>query len=379
MSADFRLEKVKRLTSGDPDMVREWNKLVENQRRLEKALLARTLQPSPTTRIGRGPSGQRVNVLPTAKSGSQTLANLLASFRYDAAAEAWKLRVSYGVVRYQLIGEAAAPVGLLVPKLASTALGTDPAPEETLTFPGYIYCRVQTDEKGVPTGTPTITQSATEKSSTHHVPPSPDDSGTAGDYYFQLGRVIQDPDDASRPKWQTRLPGNLHIPNQLIEIDNIGGQRPIYKGYLDGADDKHEFRTLEAVGTGKPVLQPVPGAGEGETLKFRGLKTASPLNGIMTFEAGATDDDVQLESDGATGTIDLLAGGSIGLVAGIVESFMDPEPGRSIDITLSWRPAGGSETSLTMLFSEGILTNVLVDGVEHPLTALIFAMNDVDT
>lgn len=65
MSAEFHIDLPKRLTGGPAELVREWNRMIENQRKLAAAIQARTLRPSATTRVQVSPGGSYVNVKPT--------------------------------------------------------------------------------------------------------------------------------------------------------------------------------------------------------------------------------------------------------------------------------------------------------------------------
>jgi hypothetical protein len=159
----------------------------------------------------------------------------------------WKYVVEPGYVTFQNIGHADV-VGYLTPTLGGTSLEADTRPEGTL--PGndcYVYVRVITDAKGVISGTPTIVSSTSESTSVHHEPPDESDaSGSGGEYYFLIAEFEEftpSIGDAS-PTAVRRITGNKHIPNQLVEFENLGSGKKIHRDYVPDADDKHELRSI---------------------------------------------------------------------------------------------------------------------------------------
>ncbi|WP_035606185.1 hypothetical protein [Haloferula sp. BvORR071] len=157
-----------------------------------------------------------------------------------------KISISPGYVVSQNIGDDE-PVKLHVPSMEGTAIDANPSP---MAAAPYIYLYVQTDHKGKVTGTPEIQGSSSTQDSTHHEP----NEETSGEYYFLLAETTT---EEGRVKITKRITGNRYLPNQLVEIKNVGAEREIYKGYLKG-DDKHEFRCLKQItGRGEALIKPL--------------------------------------------------------------------------------------------------------------------------
>lgn len=139
----------------------------------------------------------------------------------------------------------------------------------------FVYLRVKTDADGVPkfdNESVTIEAFDEAQESIHHVRPSPSGGEEEGDYYFLLLETESNgATPTPAPRVVRRLTGNREMPNQLIEITNIGGKRELYQGYLPGPDDKHELRTIEQIDArGEPVIKPLAtNEEEGETIKWK--------------------------------------------------------------------------------------------------------------
>lgn len=201
----------------------------------------------------------------------------------------------------------------------------------------YVYLRVKTTADGVPKfapgddGVPGITVVAFDKKkdSIHHVRPSPSGGEEEGDYYFLiLETESNEATPTPAPRVKRRITGNRELPNQLVEIANIGGKREIYEGYLPGPDDKHQFRSLEQLKDGEyneaPVMAPLAnGEGEGDTIKFVGLGVNQPASGSApqrpaNFELGADKKVSQLLFTGVDGPISFGgAGGTLNFAGGL--------------------------------------------------------------
>ena len=160
----------------------------------------------------------------------------------------YQFHVMPGYVTYQNMGnnlDADGPSHYMVPTLGGVSLEQqDPKPTGTLGGAVcYVYVRATTDAKGVINGTPTVVSSTSKQASIHHVPPDDQDSsGTDGDYYFLLAEF--EADAGGNPTIKRRITGNRNIPNQLIEVENIGTGKKLHRDYLEDNDDKHELRTI---------------------------------------------------------------------------------------------------------------------------------------
>ena len=154
-----------------------------------------------------------------------------------------------GYVTHQNIGnnlDADGPSHYMVPTLGGVSLEQqDPKPTGTLGGAiCYIYVRATTDAKGVINATPTVVSSTSKQASIHHIPPDDQDSsGTDGDYYFLIAEF--EADAGGNPTIKRRITGNRNIPNQLIEVENIGTGKKLHRDYLEDVDDKHELRTIK--------------------------------------------------------------------------------------------------------------------------------------
>jgi hypothetical protein len=239
----------------------------------------------------------------------------------------------------------------------------------------FVYLRVKTDADGVPkfdNESVTIEAFDEAQESIHHVRPSPSGGEEEGDYYFLLLETESNgATPTPAPRVVRRLTGNREMPNQLIEITNIGGKRELYQGYLPGPDDKHELRTLEQLeGDGEPVLKdlnpgdpeatpPVPAEEEGPTIKFRRIAERATSPQVQVKDGG---DVIRIEGNGEFGSYIDAFGGQInyndGLITGVQGGTFNGWWG-----TIEWvyEAAGGSEETylhLRQTFRNGILTKV---------------------
>jgi len=152
----------------------------------------------------------------------------------------FKYSVDPGYITYQNINSGG--TGFIVPTLGGTSLEAEERPTGTLPAAAcYVYVQVATSNKGVPS-TATITATASEQSDTHHVPPDPTNlSGTAGIYYLLLAQFEDDGNGhAKATRWIT---GNRNLPNQLVQLDNLGSGKKVYQGFALGTD-KHQVRSI---------------------------------------------------------------------------------------------------------------------------------------
>ena len=136
----------------------------------------------------------------------------------------------------------------------------------------WVYLRVKTDTDGFPKpfsqedgSFVTIEAFNQEQKSVHHIRLSPESDEEEGDYFFLILKTKADESDPPRPIAERRITGNREMPNQLIEIINLGeeseaGRQEVYKGY-DIAIDKHDLRAvLQQQTPGVPIIEPLAAA-----------------------------------------------------------------------------------------------------------------------
>ena len=245
----------------------------------------------------------------------------------------------------------------------------------------WVYLRIKTTADGVPEfnqedgPTFTIEAFSEEQKSIHHVRPSPSGGEEKGDYYFLLLETEGDGGDPEKPVIVRRITGNREMPNQLIEITNIGGKRELYQGYLPGPDDKHELRTLEQIqGRGEDIIKalnggdpdatpPVPAEEEGPTIKWkriadRGDSGNGPQVKVSSKENG---DIIVIEGNGRFGSYIDAFGGQInyddGLITGVQGGTFE---GKNLNLTVErfeWYAGGPS--------GEMIRLSINVDAVHY--------------
>lgn len=255
----------------------------------------------------------------------------------------------------------------------------------------FVYLRVKTDADGAPKfdgESVTIEAFAEAQQSVHHVRPSPSGGEEEGDYYFLLLETeSNEATPTPAPRAKRRITGNRNLPNQLVEITNIGGKREIYEGYLPGPDDKHQFRSLEQLEDGNGYEAPVikalqEGEEEGDTIPFVGLGVLQPQSGDdkptrpANFEASGDNKVSLLNFTGVDGPINIPVGGGVlnfagGLCTGGAGNG-DPGSGEGLWGQIGWQyaPPVGSIQSMILFVENGIIkrvTNtqgVLGDGTE---------------
>jgi hypothetical protein len=249
----------------------------------------------------------------------------------------YEITVGLGYVTYQN-ANANDIIGYIVPTIGGVKLDAKlDNPEAVIPalalsgMANYIYINVKTTADGDPKlGAEDIKIIVSEeiKDSTHHVRPSPSGGETEGDYFFLIAETEAIPDsDPPRPRIKRRITGNRFIPNQLIEILNLGDAEgdskkyELYEGYLPGQGaDKHQFRVLEQVGTGKPIIRPlkqgkpavppqtdasgnvikpgepaVPPEAQGETIRFKSLET--PSDSELEILSEEDDDTIKIRGN----------------------------------------------------------------------------------
>jgi hypothetical protein len=127
----------------------------------------------------------------------------------------------------------------------------------------WVYLRVKTDSDGFPKdGEVTVEAFDEAQESIHHIRLSPESDEEEGDYFFLILKTKSDGGTPARPVAERRITGNREMPNQLIEILNLGeeseaGRQEVYKGY-DVALDKHDVRAvLQQQTLGVPIIEPL--------------------------------------------------------------------------------------------------------------------------
>jgi hypothetical protein len=223
----------------------------------------------PTANVGRGPAG-----------GSKPPFWTTISRVPDSDPAEYQVSVTLGYLAYQSNTPAAqasdlGTTGWIVPTIAGVSMEppvpqTDPPTEiPKLPLPdveSWVYLRVKTDSDGFPKdGEVTVEAFDEAQESVHHIRLSPESDEEEGDYFFLILKTKADESDPPRPIAERRITGNREMPNQLIEILNLGeeseaGRQEVYKGY-DVALDKHDVRAvLQQQTPGVPIIEPLAAA-----------------------------------------------------------------------------------------------------------------------
>ena len=299
----------------------------------------------------------------------------------------YQVSVTLGYLTYQqatLEEDTDKSVGWIAPKINDVSL-EPPSANDTPTDPpwlpptlelpdvqSWVYLRVKTDEHGAPKldgESVTIEAFDTEQDDVHHVRPSPSGGEKEGDYFFLILETEGNGGTPEIPIVRRRITGNRHMPNQLVEIANIGGERELYKGYLIGPDDKHELRTIEQLeGDGEPIILPLdPGdpeadppvapESEGDTIKWRRIAQRASSPQVQVKDGG---DVIRIEGNGFDGgDFSAVRKFSIGIYDGLVTSFLKDElSGWWGTVAIQFDPNGGSLQTLELDFEDGILVAV---------------------
>jgi hypothetical protein len=198
----------------------------------------------------------------------------------DSDPAEYQVAVTLGYLSYQSNTPAAqasdlGTTGWIVPTIAGVSMEppipqTDPPTEiPKLPLPAnesWVYLRVKTDSDGFPKdGEVTVEAFDEAQESIHHIRLSPESDEEEGDYFFLILKTKADESDPPRPIPERRITGNREMPNQLIEILNLGeeseaGRQEVYKGY-DVALDKHDVRAvLQQQTPGVPIIEPLAAA-----------------------------------------------------------------------------------------------------------------------
>jgi len=280
----------------------------------------------------------------------------------------------------------------------------------------WVYLRVKTDTDGLPKldgESFTVEAFDAKQESVHHVRSSPSSGEEEGDYYFLILQTEGNGGDPEKPIARRRITGNREMPNQLIEIENIGGKRELYQGYLVGPDDKHQLRTVEQIeGDGVVIIEPldggtdavdpvvvdgviitqgtpaVPPEEEGETIKWRRIDgrgsnsetdngstkqiEVREREGLVEDSEGRKRNIVEVVGNDFTESHASVSRFSISFDDGLVTSFLKEEAdGEGWWGTVSWVDLASSAI-ITLTFEAGILKTVFAGaygvGVEEPGT-----------
>ena len=195
----------------------------------------------------------------------------------DSDPAEYQVAVTLGYLSYQSNTPAAqasdlGTTGWIIPTIAGVSMEppipqTDPPTEiPKLPLPdveSWVYLRVKTDSDGFPKdGEVTVEAFDEAQESIHHIRLSPESDEEEGDYFFLILKTKADESDPPRPIAERRITGNREMPNQLIEILNLGeeseaGRQEVYKGY-DVALDKHDLRAvLQQQTPGVAIIEPL--------------------------------------------------------------------------------------------------------------------------
>lgn len=192
----------------------------------------------------------------------------------------FQVTVTLGYLSYQSNTPAAqaselGTTGWIIPTIAGVSMEPPvPQTDPPTTIPklplpdveSWVYLRVKTDVDGFPKdGEVTVEAFDEAQESIHHIRLSPESGEEEGDYFFLILKTKADENDPPRPIPERRITGNREMPNQLIEILNLGedgeaGRQEVYKGY-DKALDKHDVRAvLQQQTPGVAIIEPLAAA-----------------------------------------------------------------------------------------------------------------------
>ena len=198
----------------------------------------------------------------------------------DSDPAEYEVAVTLGYLSYQSNTPAAqasdlGTTGWIVPTIAGVSMEPPiPQTDPPTTIPklplpdveSWVYLRVKTDVDGSPKdGEVTVEAFDEAQESIHHIRLSPESGEEEGDYFFLILKTKADESDPPRPIPERRITGNREMPNQLIEILNLGeeseaGRQEVYKGY-DIAIDKHDLRAvLQQQTPGVAIIEPLAAA-----------------------------------------------------------------------------------------------------------------------
>lgn len=263
------------------------------------------------------PGGTTINIDPPERqrAGIDTKPNLWVSQPFDVSTTetpSYVVSVSAGYLTYQLLlkkDDTGGPLYYETPTINDVSIESSDKENVAISGAGFIYLYCTTNNRGVPTMTPTIDFYATEQGSTHHVPESEDYNTPAvdGEYYWLLAEIEAVPDvTPAQYRIKRRLPGDKFIPNQIDRIKNIGDGVKLYWGFDPSATNAlHKLRTLANAtesGGAAPLVKDLTTEAD-ETVKIKALVAGTGI----TLSPGA--DSIEIAADGSGGTggnLDLL-------------------------------------------------------------------------
>jgi hypothetical protein len=371
----------------------------------------------PTANVGQGPAG----------GGSKPPFWTTISRVPDSDPAEYQVAVTLGYLSYQSNTPAAqasdlGTTGWIVPTIAGVSMEppipqTDPPTEiPKLPLPdveSWVYLRVKTDSDGFPKdGEVTVEAFDEAQESIHHIRLSPESDEEEGDYFFLILKTKADESDPPRPIPERRITGNREMPNQLIEILNLGeeseaGRQEVYKGY-DVALDKHDVRAvlqqqtpgvaiIEPLAAAVPEVPPVtdaegtvvtpgspaiPAEEPGDYIRWRSVdgrasySESSNPNTSRQIEVREREEDnedlpgqkkqvIEVVGNDYTESLTSVKKFSIEINDGLVSSFLKEDSdaeGWWGTVTWVWQPASASGPSeytyLILTFAAGILTLV---------------------
>jgi hypothetical protein len=187
--------------------------------------------------------------------------------------ETVKASVAPGYVRGINPKKGAEAVKDWMPIVGEIPLDADTPPVFTVADGDWLYCKVETSDKGIINDTPTVfvDVAAKREDSEHYMPESPD--GEIGLYYYPLASIsVETVVDELVPKVKQIQSGTIWQYADLPELKNIGGQREVFKR-LEKEEASYKFRTLHQLeGDGQEIIVPL-GEEEEEsdkdTIEFR--------------------------------------------------------------------------------------------------------------
>ena len=360
---------------------------------------------TPTANVGRGPAGSKPPFWAT------------ISRVPDSDPAEYQVFVTLGYLSYQSNTPAAqaselGTTGWIIPTIAGVSMeSADVNPLPLPAVESWVYLRVKTDVDGFPKdGEVTVEAFDEAQESIHHIRLSPESGEEEGDYFFLILKTKADESDPPRPIAERRITGNREMPNQLIEILNLGeedeeGRQEVYKGY-DKALDKHDVRAvLQQQTPGVAIIEPlaaavdavppvvvdgtvvtpgspaIPAEEAGDYIRWRtvdGRVSTSESNNVDTrrqIEVRARDENdenlpgqkknvIEVVGNDFTNSFTDVKKFNIGFNDGLIETFTkiaSDDEGWWGTIQWIFYPSAGNPVSVDLDFEAGLLKRVRQD------------------
>jgi hypothetical protein len=196
----------------------------------------------------------------------------------------------------------------------------DPRPEHSVSPEDALYVKVVTDKRGEPTAI-TIEVAAIDVASIHSIPlpDTPEEVSKDGEYYYKIAEFFIEGETLKVKQFQIGGP-ILHV-SELWEGKNVGdGEHSVYK-QIEPTECTFDFRTLKqggmettgAVAVIKPPEDPVE-----DQIIFRSIAPRPSQMQINVEVSG--DETVVIKGNDFDADIDLIGGGLLKIVDGLVES-----------------------------------------------------------